>query len=107
MSLVAFTQTLGGALFLTFAQTAFSTALRTELPKQAPGVSALVVETAGATGFRAIVPSSSVDGVIESYSVAVSHVMYIATGSAAACFVFAWGIGWKDIRKKKVVEPAA
>ncbi|KAG9233292.1 major facilitator superfamily [Amylocarpus encephaloides] len=107
MSLVAFAQTLGGALFLTFAQTAFSTALRTELPMLAPGVSALVVETAGATGFRAIVPSGSVDGVIESYSVAITHVLYVATGSAAACFCFAWGIGWKDIRKKKVVQPAA
>jgi hypothetical protein len=107
MSLVAFAQTLGGALFLTFAQTCFSGALPTSLAKYAPGVSAGHVEEAGASGFREAIPKESISGVIEAYNDALNKVFYIAAAAAATCFVFAWGIGWKDIRKKKVVEPAA
>jgi hypothetical protein len=107
MSLVSFSQTLGGALFLAFAQTAFSTALPTTLQKHAPGISSQLVEEAGASGFRAAVPQESVKGVVLAYNEALQHVFYIAAAASVTCFFFAWGIGWKDIRKKKVVEPAA
>jgi hypothetical protein len=107
MSLVSFSQTLGGALFLAFAQTCFSSVLPPALARHAPGVSSELVENAGASGFRSAVPKEMVHGVVQAYSDSLQKVFYISTGASVVCFVFAWGIGWKDIRKKKVVEPAA
>lgn len=97
----------GGALFLTFAQTGFSSGMRSTLQKFAPEVSALTIEKAGAVGFRAIVPQASLPGVIQSYNDSINQVFYIAAGCGFVSFVLAWGIGWKSIKKPKVVEPAA
>ncbi|KAH7310218.1 MFS multidrug transporter [Rhexocercosporidium sp. MPI-PUGE-AT-0058] len=107
MSLVAFSQTFGGAIFLSVAQTGFGSALRDALHKHAPEVSPAVVAQAGATGFRAVIAKASIPGVIEAYSTAVAHAFYIASGASVACFVFAWGMGWKSIKKAKVAEPAS
>lgn len=107
MSLVVFSQTFGGALFLSFDQTTFSNGLSNALHQYAPEVDAAAVINAGATGFRSIVDKSSVDGVILAYSQAISHVFYIGAGTAVGGFIFCWGMGWKSIKKPKVVSPEA
>jgi hypothetical protein len=107
MSLVAFAQTFGGALFLSFAQTDFNSGLKEALRKFAPEVSAQTVAAAGATEFRHLIPEASVQGVIKAYNESVSHVFWIAAGCGVACFVFSWGIGWKSVKKPKKVAPEA
>jgi hypothetical protein len=107
MSLIMFCQTLGGSLFLSFAQTALSTGLQNALPVLAPDVNAQTVIQAGASGFRAVVPKASLQGVILSYNQAVNHTFYIATGSAVGVFVFSWGVGWKSVKKAKKAETVA
>lgn len=105
MSLVAFCQTLGGALFLSFAQTGFNTGLKEALREFAPDVTAQAVASAGATGFRDILQKASIPGVIKSYNQSISHVFYIGAGAAVASFFFTWGIGWKSIKKPKTIKP--
>jgi len=107
MSLVAFCQTFGGAMFLSFAQTGFNTGLNEALHEFAPEVSQQAVAAAGATGFRHLLPAASVPGVVHAYSQAINHVFYIAAGAAVASFVASWGIGWKSIKKAKTVKPEA
>ena len=107
MSLVVFSQTFGGALFLSFDETTFSNALTTYLHQYAPEVNAGAVITAGATGFRALVAKSSVEGVALAYNQAVSRVFYIGAGCGVASFIVSWGMGWKSIKKPKVVSPEA
>ena len=107
MSTVVFFQTFGGALFLAFDQTIFSNGLAKGLHQYAPEVDAAAVIKAGATGYRAIIAESSVEGVLMAYSDAVSHVFYLATGTACGAFIFCWGMGWKSIKKAKKVAPEA
>jgi hypothetical protein len=107
MSLIAFGQSFGGTLFLAGGSTAFSAGLNSALKKYAPEVSPAAVATAGATGFRAILPTDSIAGVIKAYQIGVQHVFYLSCGCAAMVFVMAWGLGWKSVKKAKVVEPAA
>lgn len=102
MAIQVFSQTIGGALFLSFAQTAFSNGLKDGLHRYAPEVDAGAVINAGATGFRALVGKSSLDGVILAYNQAVSHVFCLAAGCAVCAFVFCLGMGWKNIKKPKV-----
>lgn len=100
MSICIFAQNLGGALFLTFAETIFTDGLVKGLSIYAPGVNAQVVINAGATAVQDAVPSSSLAGVLLAYNQAVSHVFYLAAGAAVAVFVFSWGMGGQVLRKK-------
>jgi hypothetical protein len=103
MSLIMFSQTFGGAVFLSLAETIFSNSLRSELPRYAPSINPEVVIAAGATAIWDAVTKNELAGVLIAYSKSVDRVFYLAAGAAVGCFCFAWGMGRKDIRKKKQV----
>jgi hypothetical protein len=102
-----FCQNMGAALFLSFAQTIFSTTLTHELPIFAPKVNAQAVIAAGAATFRDVVPEALLPGVLLAYDRAINRVFYLATGSAVAGFVVCLGMGWKSVKKAKVDKPEA
>jgi len=106
MSLIIFSQTFGGAIFLTFADTIFTNSLKSEIPRYAPSVNPEVVIAAGATAIRNVVAINELAGVLVAYSKSVDRVFYLAAGTAVGCFGFAWAMGWKDIREKKQVGQA-
>jgi hypothetical protein len=101
-----FSQTFGGALFLSFADTIFTNSLKTLVPQYAPSVNPEAVIAAGATGFRGTISGSDLVQVLIAYAKSVDRVFYLTTGAAGGCFIFAWGMGWKDIRRKKEVSKA-
>jgi hypothetical protein len=107
MSLVIFSQTIGGTLFLTFAQTIFSQGLLDGLKKYAPAVNPQTVITAGATAFRNVVDPKEIAGILNAYSTAINHVFYLVAASSVGVFVTAWGLGWVNIKKKKSEVPEA
>jgi len=104
MAILIFCQNLGGAVFLTAAQTIFSNSLHKTIKQYAPGVNPELIIAAGARSVRQLVSGEQLAGVLQAYSTSVDRVMYLGTGIGAASFAFAWGLGWKDIRveKKKV-----
>ncbi|KIM97024.1 hypothetical protein OIDMADRAFT_44464 [Oidiodendron maius Zn] len=106
MALVMFSQSLGGALFLSFSETIFTNSLQTLIPKYAPSVDPQIVINAGATGFRTMIKGADLAGVLVAYAKSVDRVFYLTVGAAVGCFSFAWAMGWKDIRKKKQVSKA-
>lgn len=97
----------GAALFLAFAQTDLTNSLQKALPEFAPEANIQAVLAAGATGFRTVIPESSVEGVVLAYNKSINHVFYIAAGGAVGAFVFTWGLGWKSVKKSKNVAPEA
>ena len=104
MALVIFFNTFGGALFLSFAQTAFTNGLRTYIPQYAPGVNAQSVIAAGARAIKSTVPKDSIHGVLQAYNKRINHTFYIAAACAAMTFVFCWGLGWKSVKKPAKVN---
>ena len=107
MALVIFAQTFGGALLLTFAETDFTNGLTNAMKIFAPNVSAKTVIAAGASAVKDVIPKAELAGVLLAYNQAVQHAFYLATGAAAATLVFCWGMGWKSVKKAKVVKPEA
>lgn len=102
MSILTFTQTFGGSVFLSIAQTVFTTSLRTTIPKYAPNISAESIIQAGATGvWKAVQNPSDLAGVLLAYTESIRRNYYIAIGCSGICFFLAFGLGWKDIRAKK------
>lgn len=96
-----FCQTLGGSVFLSFAQTAFNIGLESSLLKHAPSVSAETILIAGATRFREAVGAQNIDGSVLAYNEALQHVFYIAAGAAVGMFFASWGMGWRSVKKVK------
>ncbi len=105
MSLVMFSQTFGGGLFLAFAKTIFSHGLVDGLKKYAPHVDAQAVISAGATSVRKVVNPEQLKGVLEAYNVRTNHAFWLAAGCSAATSVFSWGMGWRSVKKKKAAAP--
>ncbi|KAI1642322.1 putative MFS multidrug transporter [Daldinia loculata] len=106
MALLMFSQNFGGALFLSFAETIFSNSLKTLIPEYAPSVNPETIINAGATGFRRTISPAEITHVLVAYSKSIDRVFYMTAGMGVLCFVFSWGTGWKDIRKKNEVSKA-
>lgn len=100
IAIVLFFQTLGGTVFLSVGELIFSNSLTAGLNGFAPTVDITTVLTAGATAFRQAIPPEQVNGVIQAYSHAISHVFYLGTASAGMCFFICWGLGWHKVTKK-------
>ncbi|KAK4937643.1 hypothetical protein LTR10_021789 [Elasticomyces elasticus] len=100
-ALVVFAQNLGPAIFLSLDEIIFTNGLKHYLPIYAPGISPELVVTAGATGIREAVSAAALPGVLKAYTKSIDHALYLGTGAAGGAFIFAFGMGWVDIRKKK------
>ena len=101
MAILILCQNLGAAVFLMLAQTVFSNGLHAAIAEHAgPGVSADRLLAGGARIIRTLVTAEQLPGVLRAYSDAVNSVMYLGLGLGVCAFGCAWGLGWKDIRKK-------
>ena len=98
---------MGGAIFLSLAQTTFTNGLISELATSAPAVNPQTVINAGASGVREVVSHALLPGVLDAYNKAINETFYLAAGACVATFVFSWGMGWKSVKKAKVTKPEA
>lgn len=104
MAIVIFFQGMGGAVFLIVANAVFSNSLRRLLKPQSSkiGISPKAIVEVGARGLRKLIPGGErLDIVLQAYTDSVDNVMYVGIGVACVAFAFAWGLGFKDIRKEK------
>ena len=100
MALIMFSQSFTAALFLSFSSTIFTNSLKTLIPKYAPSVDPQTIINAGASGFRNDISGTALSGVLIAYAKSIDPVFYLTAGMAVGCFVFSWGMGWKDMRDK-------
>ncbi len=105
MAFLLWAQYIGPTVFLTLYNTIFSTSLRTLLPQQAPNVDTQAVLAAGATRFREVVDPRDLSNVLIAYSNSLDRVFYLVTGAGVGGFLAAWGMGWRDIRRKNRNQP--
>lgn len=105
MAVTVFSQSFGASVFLSLAETIFSNSFKTLISKYAPSVDGQSVIAAGATRFRNIVTGPELAGVLTAYAKSIDRVYYLAAGMGVGCFIFAFGMGWKDLRKKAPPKP--
>lgn len=101
MAIIIFTQNIGAATSLIAANAIFSNTLRRQLQERAGqiGLAPDAIIAAGARSIRDLVSGSRLDAVLAAYSKSIDRVMYLGIGVSVAVLAFAWGLGWKDIRK--------
>ncbi|KAJ5375490.1 hypothetical protein N7517_007496 [Penicillium concentricum] len=101
MSILMFTQTLSGAIFLTAASAIFDSGLKSFVPEYAQKVDPQTIISTGATGIQDAVSSGDLSGVLVAYSKSISYVFIMSAAVGVLIVVFSFGMGWKDIRRGK------
>ncbi|KAJ6577449.1 putative MFS multidrug transporter [Mycena capillaripes] len=104
-SINVFLQTLGGALFISVGQNVFQNKLVSGLVARVPGVSPVLVLSAGATNLKnainAIDPQA-LPIVLEVYNDALVSAFYVSIAMAAISLVGALVMEWRSIKGKRI-----
>ncbi|KAH7336165.1 putative MFS multidrug transporter [Rhexocercosporidium sp. MPI-PUGE-AT-0058] len=100
-SFLMFCQILGGALFVSFAQTIFTNALKPALKRYAPDVDPETVYAVGASAFRTVIEKEQVRGVVLAYNDALNKVFYLGAGATVVAFGSSFGLGWTNLKATK------
>ena len=107
---VSFFQTLGGALFISVAQTLFQNGLYSGIQKNAPQLDAEVFLHSGATQIRSILAEmhqeDQLEAVLQAYVDGLTHTYWITTACAIVAFLSVCGLEWKSVKKGHGQEKA-
>ncbi|KAF4555296.1 Efflux pump roqT-like protein 2 [Elsinoe fawcettii] len=107
-AVIAFSQTLGGAIFISVAQNINTNKLLANLQQTVPMLEPQVILRTGATELRNIVPPDMLQGVLLAYNSALTQTFYVGVATAALSIFGSVFIEWKSVKgPKKVDTPAA
>ena len=98
VSLIFFTRSLGGALFISVGQNVFTNRLAEGLAKVSNVDTNLVVRI-GATDLRNVVAPQSLGIVLEAYNKALTRTFAVTVSVSAASIIGALAMEWKSVKK--------
>lgn len=106
-SVVMFSQTLGGALFISVAQNIFTNRLISGLAQVVPDLNSGIVLATGATSLKDAIGPQFLSGVLFVYNRALTDTFYISVAMASLSIFGALGMEWKSVKGKKLETVAA
>jgi MFS transporter, DHA2 family, glioxin efflux transporter len=92
---------MGGAIFVSAGQSAFTNVLKREIPSNAPGVDANQVVATGATDLTNVFPSDVISGIIRSYMAGLRAAYTIVIVSAGIATIFVFLMPWRSLKGLK------
>lgn len=107
-SLVVFSQTLGGALFVAVAQTVFSNGLVSYVAKYVPQIeNPASILAVGATSIQEDLPAEVLPGVIQAFNDSLTDTFVVFAALAAVSIIGALVVEWKSVKGKPMEMHAA
>jgi hypothetical protein len=106
-AIMMFTQTLGGALFISVGQNVFTNQLIKNLASVVPDLDSKLVLTVGATELKHAIPAQFLPGVLTAYNLALTQTFYVSVAAGALSIIGAAFVEWKSMKGKQVVMHAA
>lgn len=97
-------QTVGGAFFVSAAQSAFINQLLLRVPE---GVSRLAVIGTGATQLRSVFPGDVLQGILAAYMSGIKTTMAIAVGGVGAALAISLFSNFQRLNKEAVATAGA
>ncbi|KAF3017953.1 hypothetical protein E8E15_004372 [Penicillium rubens] len=101
-ALVMFSQTLGGAIFVSVGQNVFQNQLVHNLAQYAPTEDAAKIVSVGATMLRTVVSGDALQSVLVAYNAAIVQTFYVAVAMGALSLVGPIFVEWLSVKGKKV-----
>ncbi|KAK6425937.1 MFS sugar transporter [Oleoguttula sp. CCFEE 5521] len=106
-AIAMFSQTLGGALFISVAQNVFTNSLLKNVIAAAPGLDKAKILSTGATNLKNAVPIEFLPAVQMAYNSALRDTFYVGVATAVASILGAVMFEWKSVKGKKIEMAAA
>lgn len=105
-AIITLCQTLGGAIFISVAQSIFGNLLSDKVAKVIPGAKAGLIQQVGATNLKDVIDPQYYLDVLKAYNDALSQTWYIAVALAALSIVGAAGMEWRSVKKPATAKEA-
>lgn len=106
-AIMMFSQTLGGALFISVGQNIFTNQLMKNLQTVVPDLNPSVVLAAGATELKNAIEARFLEGVLTAYNRAITETFYVSVATASLSIFGALFVEWKSMKGKDIVMGAA
>jgi len=106
-AILMFFQTVGGAFYVSAAQSAFLSKLVGKVHELAPQIDPAKVVLTGATEIRSAFPEDIVPLVIEAYMTGLKVTFALAIAGAGIAFVSSFGSRWQRLNREKVMGGGA
>jgi len=106
-AIAMFSQTLGGALFISVAQNVFTNKLLENVTEVVPDLNPLTVLGTGATDLIRVIPPQYIDAVQVAYNNALVNAYYVSVATSVLSFFGAIFFEWKSVKGKKIEMAAA
>ncbi|KAJ5358373.1 uncharacterized protein N7496_010786 [Penicillium cataractarum] len=101
-AIMMFSQSLGGAVFLSVAQSIFQSQLISNLNKaQVHSVDPKMILEGGATRFRQLIPQNILPSILLAYNGALSRTFYVSAATGSLSIIGALSIQWNSVKVKK------
>jgi len=97
-AMILFSQTMGGSLTISAAQSAFLNTLLQNLAVDAPGVDPALVVATGATAFRNVFPIGTIPGIVAAYMSGLKSAYAIGTAMAGMMLLVASFGKWHNLK---------
>jgi hypothetical protein len=106
-AIMMFTQTLGGALFISVGQNVFTNQLIKNLGTVVPDLDPKLVLVVGATELKHAIEAKFLPGVLTAYNLALTQTFYVSVAAGSLSILGAAFVEWKSMKGKQVVMHAA
>jgi hypothetical protein len=106
-AIMMFSQTLGGALFISVGQNVFTNQLVKNLQAVVPGLDPSIVLAVGATEIKNQIEEKFLSGVLFAYNKALTQTFYVSVATASMSIFGAIFVEWKSMKGKEIVMGAA
>lgn len=97
-----FSQTLGGALFISVGQNVFTNQLIKNLNAVVPDLDSSLVLTVGATELKNAIEARFLPGVLTAYNLTLTQTFYVSVAAGAMSIVGAAFVEWRSMKGKKI-----
>ena len=106
-AIMMFSQTLGGALFISVGQNVFTNQLIQNLKSAVPDLNPGIVLAVGATELKSQIEARFIGGVLAAYNTALTQTFYVSVAAASMSIFGAAFVEWKSMKGKEIVMAAA
>ena len=101
-AIMMFSQTLGGALFISVAQNVFTNQLIKNLKTVVPALDPSLVLRVGATELKHQIEEQYLAGVLSAYNLSLTQTFYVSVATATMSIVGAAFVQWKSMKGKNI-----
>ena len=106
-AIIMFSQTLGGALFVSVGQNVFTNELIKNVIQTVPDLNPAAVVSVGATQLKNLIPSQDYQQVLVAYNKTITQVFYVSVATSVLTLLGSSVMEWKSVKGKKIEMAAA